>query len=150
MRLVPLGLLGLAPCLLPADAARDAGCDSLAPLHFPGGVGSTVLEGTVPRGGRACWTVHLEAGQRLDLRLTSGGGGATLEARSRTLPSARSQSGTGSFASSSVSSSSASGSAGGGETRVSVGPQWPGGEFLIAVGATRDAAASYRLEVTLR
>jgi hypothetical protein len=148
MRLVPLGLLGLVPCLLPADAVRAAGCDSLAPLHFPGG-GSTVLEGTVPRGGRVCWTVHLEAGQRLDLRLTSIGGGTTLEARSQVPPSVRSQGGTGSFASSSVSSSSASGSAGGGETRVSIGPQWPGGEFLIAVGATRGAAASYRLEVTL-
>ena len=57
---------------------------------------------------------------------------------------------TGSFTSSSVSGSSVSGSARGEETRMSVGPQWPGGEFLIAVGATRDAAASYRLEVTLR
>ena len=150
MRLVPLGLLGLVPCPLPVDAARATGCDSLAPLRFPGGVGSTVLEGMVPRGGRACWTVCLEAGRQLDLRVTSIGGGATLEARSQTLPSVRSQSGTGSFTSSSVSGSSVSDSAGGGETRMSVGPQWPGGEFLIAVGATRDAAASYRLEVTLR
>src|SRR3712207_3445982 len=155
MRLVPLGLLGLVPCLLPADAARATGCTSLAPLHFPGGVGSTVLEGTVPRGERACWTVRLEAGRRLDLRLTSIGGGATLEARSQTLPSVRSQSGTGSFTSSSVSSSSVSsssisGSAGGGETRMSIGPQWRDGEFLIAVGVTGDIAASYRLEVTLR
>ncbi len=150
MRLVPLGLLGLVPCPLPADAARAMGCDSLAPLRFPGGVGSTVLNGTVPRGGRVCWTVRLEAGRQLDLRLTSIGGGATLEARSQTPPFARSQSGTGSFTSSSVSSSSVSGSAGGGETRMSVGPQWPGGEFLIAVGVLRDAATSYRLEVALR
>jgi hypothetical protein len=150
MRLVPLGLLGHVPCLLPADAARATGCGSLTPLHFPGGVGSTVREGAVPRSGRACWTVCLEAGRQLDLRLTSIGGGATLEVRPQGLPSVRSQSGTGSFTSSSVSSSSTSSSAGGGETRMSLGPQWSGGEFLIAVGATREAGASYRLEVTLR
>ncbi len=152
MRLALLGLLGLVPCLLPADAARATGCDSLGPLHFPGGVGSTVLEGTVPRGGRACCTVRLEAGRQFDLRLTRIGGGTSFEVRSQTLPSVRSQGGTGSFTftSSSVSSSSVNGSATGGETRMSIGPQWPGGEFLIAVGATRDTAASYRLEVTLR
>jgi hypothetical protein len=150
MRLVPLGPLGHVPCLLPADAARAMGCASLAPLRFPGGVGSAVLEGTVPRGGRACWTVHLEAGRHLDLRLTSVGGGATLEARSQTPPSAPPQSGTGSFTSSSVSRSSVSGSGGRGEARMSLGPQWPGGEFLVAVGGMRDAAASFRLEVTLR
>jgi len=148
MRLVPLGHV---PCLLPADAARAMGCASLAPLRFPGGVGSAVLEGTVPRGGRACWTVHLEAGRHLDLRLTSGGGGATLEARFQTSTSSvRSRSGTGSFTSSSVSRSSVSGSGGRGEARMSLGPQWPGGEFLVAVGGMRDAAASFRLEVTLR
>jgi hypothetical protein len=154
MRLTPLGL---AAYPAPADAARGAaaGCDSLTPLRFPGGTGSTVLEGTVPRGGRACWTVHLDAGRRLDLRLTSTEGDAAVEVRSRTThaagsPTARSRVGAESFASSSVSSSSSGGSAGGGHTRLSIGPQSPGGEFLIAVGTTRGAPASYRLEVTLR
>jgi hypothetical protein len=149
MRLIPLSL-GLAVCPMPADAARAAGCDSLTPLHFPGGTGSIVLEGIVPRGGRTCWTVRLEAGQRLDLRLTSTEGDAAVEVRSRATSTAWSRDSAGSFASSSVSSSSLSSSAGGGHTRLSIGPQSPGGDFLIAVGAKRGAPASYRLEVTLR
>jgi len=152
MHLAPFDLPGLAACSLPADAARAAGCDSLTPLDFPDSAGSTVLKGTVPAGRRACWTVRLGAGRRLDLRLTSAGAGAAVEVRS--LPpapsTARAQGSAGSFASSSVSSSTVCSSAEGGETRVSVGPQRAGGEFLIAVGATRGAVAPYRLEVTLR
>jgi len=146
MRLVPLGLV---PYLLPADATRATGCDSVTPLHLPGGAGSTVLEGTVPRGGRTCWTARLEAGQQLDLHLTSTEC-AAVEIRSQTTHATQTSGGAGSFVSSPVNSSSVSGSVGDGETRVSIGPQWPGGEFLIAVCATRGAAASYRLEVSLR
>jgi hypothetical protein len=168
--------LGLAATSSPADAARAAGCDSLVPLHFPGGIGSTVLEGTVPRSGRACWTVRLEAGRQLDLRLSSAEGGAKLEVRSQAGPSVQAPGGAGSVTSSSISGSSAIASAGGGETRVSagsvtsssisgssaiasagggearvsVGPQRSSGKFLLAVGAAHGSAASYRLEITLR
>lgn len=152
MHLAPFDLPGLAACSLPADAARDAGCDTLTPLDFPDGADSTVLEGTVPPGRRACWIVRLRAGRRLDLRLTNAGRGAAVEVRSLSpAPSAEQARGSvGSFASSSVSSSSISSFAVGGETRVSVGPQRADGEFFIVLGATRGAAAPYRLEVTLR
>jgi hypothetical protein len=152
VRLAPFGLFIFSACQSPADSDRAVGCDPIEPLHFPGGAGSAVLEGTVPRGGRTCWTVHLEAGRRLDVRLTSPGGDAAVEVLSRGTLAVGPRSSTGSFASSSVASSSSSlgGSVGGSETRVSIGPQSPGGEVLIAVAATRAAAASYRLEVTLR
>ncbi len=151
MRLISLSSLA---CLLPADADRAAGCASIAELQLPGGAGPVVLEGLVPRDGRACWTLRLEAGRRLNVRLTSTGGaaGAALEVRPLNT-SAPHRVGGGAFvtSSSAVSSSvSTGGSVGAGETRLSIGPQLPGGEFLIAVGARHGhAAVPYRLEVTL-
>lgn len=167
MRLIPLGPMA---CATPADAARATGCDTLTPLHFPGGTGSTVLEGTVQPGTRPCWTLRLEAGRRLDLRLTNTAGEATVEVHSHASHGVRTPGGAGSFTSSTVSSSTVSSStvvgstvvgstvgsstirrsSGGGHTRLSIGPQSPGGVFLIAIGALSGAPASYRLEVTLR
>jgi hypothetical protein len=176
MRLHPFDRDGsAAACRLPADAAGAAGCDSLVALRFPGGAGTRVLEGTVPRGRRACWTVRLEARRRLEVRLSStGGGGASVEVRSLTAQatwpgaggwpfssgacsiSSTSVGGT-SVSSTSVSSTTTGGgasvtrvSAGRNETLVSVGPQSSGGEFLLAVTAAQGGDASYRLEVRVR
>jgi hypothetical protein len=174
MRLLPFDRDGAEACRLPEDAARMAGCDSLVPLHFPGGAGAKVLEGTVPGGRRACWTVRLEAGRRLEARLTSsgGGGGASVEVRSLGAGGAWRRAGrwesfsgssisstsigNTSISTSSVSSTSVGGTSIGGvssgrsETVVSIGPQPSGGEFLLAVTAARGGAASYRLEVQVR
>lgn len=145
--------LGRSPSFLPPDSARAAGCAQVSPLPLPGGADPLVLEGAVPTGGKACWTLRLEAGRRLDLSLTSTGGGASLEVRSLDDGAARSSGKTSFSSSSSVSTSSVSigGARGSSATRVSLGPRSDEGEFLIAVGeGSGRGGAPYRLEVALR